>query len=222
MGVGYQRTADVLSISVSAPYGSVLSEIRPRGAATLKLWSFFFFFLNRNQFVMQSVQLQSYAKRSERSSDVLSWWERTGVTNHKWCVWKSTLAQQKEPIIEFLLTFTLGVSSPSWLLWVLPMHTAHCTHRPTLPPHPPFIVPILPLLHPSRGAHIVAQRQTSGTHFPPGEALPVGYPLRGAQEGWGGSGMKVYSGDRTRRNGGNFVPTNNEGNFLLLLMWTKS
>lgn len=138
MGVGYQRTADVLSISVSAPYGSVLSEIRPRGAATLKLWSFFFFFLNRNQFVMQSVQLQSYAKRSERSSDVLSWWERTGVTNHKWCVWKSTLAQQKEPIIEFLLTFTLGVSSPSWLLWVLPMHTAHCTHRPTLPPHPPL------------------------------------------------------------------------------------
>lgn len=99
---------------------------------------FFFFFLNRNQFVMQSVQLQSYAKRSERSSDVLSWWERTGVTNHKWCVWKSTLAQQKEPIIEFLLTFTLGVSSPSWLLWVLPMHTAHCTHRPTLPPHPPL------------------------------------------------------------------------------------
>lgn len=32
----------------------------------------------------------------------------------------------------------------------------------------------------------MAQRQTSGTHFPPGEALPVGYPLRGVQEERGG------------------------------------
>lgn len=34
----------------------------------------------------------------------------------------------------------------------------------------------------------MAQRQTSGTHFPPGEALPVGYPLRGVQEERGGGG----------------------------------
>ncbi len=32
----------------------------------------------------------------------------------------------------------------------------------------------------------MAQSRTSGTHFPPGEALPVGYPLRGVQEEWGG------------------------------------
>lgn len=38
----------------------------------------------------------------------------------------------------------------------------------------------------------MAQRQTSGTHFPPGEALPVGYPLRGVREDWGW-GVKVYA-----------------------------
>lgn len=41
----------------------------------------------------------------------------------------------------------------------------------------------------------MAQKQTSGTHFPPGEALPVGYPLRGVQEKrGGGGGVKVPGG----------------------------
>lgn len=41
----------------------------------------------------------------------------------------------------------------------------------------------------------MAQRQTSGTHFPPGEALPVGYPLRGVQEKRGGDEGARYVGD---------------------------
>lgn len=61
----------------------------------------------------------------------------------------------------------------------------------------------------------MAQKQTSGTHFPPGEALPVGYPLRGVQGEWGGQGVKVHGrwgmvvmGLDEMKGGG--LPTNNE------------